>query len=254
MRFASLGSGSRGNALVVEAGTTRVLIDCGFGLRDTTARLGRLGLAPQDLSGVLVTHEHSDHVAGVFKLALHYKLTVWMTRGTFAACAAGEARSRVEAIAVDAAIALGDLEIFPYAVPHDAREPVQCVVSDGRVRLGVLTDSGCATPHIEQCLNGCHALVLECNHDPDLLRTGTYPARLKARIAGRYGHLGNDAAAALLASLDTGRLQHVVAAHLSEQNNRPDLARAALAGALGCSADWIGVADQEEGFAWRDLR
>lgn len=254
MRFASLGSGSRGNALVVEAGSTRVLIDCGFGLRDTAARLGRLGLTPGDLSGVMVTHEHSDHVSGVFKLALRHSLKVWMTRGTLSACPDTEPRPGVDAIAIDAPITVGALEVFPYPVPHDAREPVQFVVSDGRVRLGVLTDCGCVTPHVERCLDGCDALVLECNHDPELLRGGSYPARLKSRIAGRYGHLDNESAAALLAGLDSRRLQHVVAAHLSEQNNRPDLARAALAAALGCNANWIGVADQETGFGWRDLR
>jgi phosphoribosyl 1,2-cyclic phosphodiesterase len=139
-------------------------------------------------------------------------------------------------------------------VPHDAREPVQYVFSDGDRRLGVLTDTGCVTPHIERCLDGCDALVLECNHDSEMLRRGAYPPQLKTRIAGRLGHLDNAAAAALLATLDRRRLQHVVAAHLSEQNNCPELARAALAGALGCGSEWIGVADQETGFGWRELR
>ncbi len=255
MRFASLGSGSRGNALVVEAGSTRILIDCGFGLRDTVARLARLGLTPEDLGGVLVTHEHSDHVAGVFKLALRYRPdgvadprhAGRLPCGRCQVAHRGDRRSMPRSPS-----ATWRSFPIPYLTTRASRCSAWC--RTGASRLGVLTDSGCSTPHIEQCLNGCDALVLECNHDPDLLRTGTYPARLKARIAGRFGHLDNDAAAALLAALDTGRLQHVVAAHLSEQNNRPDLARAALAGALGCSADWIGVADQEEGFGWRDLR
>lgn len=253
MRFASLGSGSRGNALVVEAGTTRILLDCGFGPRETARRLGRLGLDPGDLAGLLITHEHSDHVAGAFALALRYDLTVWLTSGTLAACPTEGPQPRLERIAIDAAFAVGALEVLPFPVPHDAREPVQYVFSDGRHRLGVLTDTGCATPHIERCLNGCDGLVLECNHDMDMLRGGSYPPPLKARIAGRLGHLDNAAAASLLAVLDPRPLQHVVAAHLSERNNRPELARAALAGALGCGSEWIGVANQEDGFGWREL-
>ncbi|MBI3140934.1 MAG: MBL fold metallo-hydrolase [Rhodocyclales bacterium] len=254
MRFASLGSGSRGNALVVESERTRVLLDCGFSPRETVARLGRLGLAPEDLAGVLVTHEHSDHVAGAFGLAARFGLTVWVTHGSFAA--APRVRGDLPAVQlIDShePFQAGALEMHPFPVPHDAREPVQFVIADGRHRLGVLTDAGCSTPHIERMLDRCDALVLECNHDLAMLEAGRYPPALKRRIAGPYGHLDNGAAARLLAALQPGRLQHVVAAHLSEQNNRPDLAQAALAGALNCDPAWIGVASQAEGFAWRSL-
>lgn len=255
MRFASLGSGSRGNALVVEAGASRLLLDCGFGLRATCARLARLGLSPDDLAGVLVSHEHGDHIAGVFRLAQRHRLKIWLTRGTLSAVKhAHAAAADIELIVGDTPFSVDGIEVLPYPVPHDAREPVQFVFSDGHSRLGVLTDTGCATPHIEQCLNGCHALVLECNHDAEMLAAGAYPASLKARISGRFGHLDNASAAALLAALDPRPLKHVVAAHLSEQNNRPELARRALAGALGCTPEWIGFAHQEEGFPWRDLR
>lgn len=254
MRFASLGSGSRGNALVVEAGTTRLLVDCGFGLRAIDARLARLGLAAEDLTGILVTHEHSDHVSGAFGLAARNGLPVWMTHGTRAAMSQqGAQPPPVEVIDGDEAFGAGDIEITPFPVPHDAREPVQFVFGDGAVRLGLLTDTGCATAHIERMLSGCHALVLECNHDSALLEAGDYPPALKRRIAGRFGHLDNAAAAALLAGLETKCLRHVIAAHLSERNNRPELARAALAGALNCEPDWIGVAGQDEGFAWRSM-
>ena len=127
------------------------------------------------------------------------------------------------------------------------------MVTDGAFRLGVLTDLGMSTPCVEQSLSGCDALVLECNHDLDLLADSDYPASLKQRIAGRFGHLHNEAAAALLAALDTSRLQHILAAHLSKQNNTPDMARAALAAALACTPDWIGIADQLDGFAWRAM-
>ncbi len=254
IRFASLGSGSGGNALIVTCGGTRVLLDCGFGPRETVARLARLGTAPDELTGIVVTHEHSDHVAGAFRLARRFSLRVWMTAGTFAAAPRGLSKlPDVELIDSHRPFALNELEVHPFPVPHDAREPVQFVFSDGKCRLGVLTDTGCSTPHIERMLSGCEALVLECNHDVQMLCRGSYPPALKARIAGRYGHLDNTAAAALVAAVDTSRLRHVIAAHLSAENNLPELAQSALAGALNCHPDWIGVAHQTQGFGWRDI-
>lgn len=254
MRFALLGSGSEGNALVVQAGTTCVLMDCGFNLTETTARLSRLGLEPAQLSGIVVTHEHSDHISGVARLARKYAIPVWLTHGTLRA----HARSMgdlptVTEITPEIGFSIGDVAVQPYVVPHDAAEPVQYVFGNGKSRLGVLTDVGCATPHIEEMLSGCDALVLECNHDADMLRNGDYPYPLKQRVGGRLGHLSNGAAAALLARLDNSRLQHIVAAHLSQSNNLPELAVQALAGALGCSEDWIAVANQSEGLGWREL-
>lgn len=254
MRFASLGSGSRGNALVVEAGTSRALLDCGFSVKSTLARLGRLGLVAEDLAAILVTHEHADHVAGVFRFARRFGLPVFLTHGSCAAITPAASRTP-ECRLIDTAevFSIGDLEIRSFPVPHDAREPVQFVFNDGRHRLGVLTDSGSITPHVVDTLRLCDALVLECNHDPELLATSSYPAILKRRILGDFGHLSNTQAATLLKQIETNRLQHVVAAHLSEQNNRPALAQKALAAALNCSTDWIAVASQEDGFGWREL-
>jgi phosphoribosyl 1,2-cyclic phosphodiesterase len=252
MRFASLGSGSGGNALVVEAGTTRLMVDCGFGVEVTARRLARIGLAPGDLTGILVTHEHDDHVGSALPFARRHKLRVWMTHGT--AQAIGRLNSKhIVPIDGHGTFALGDIEVQPFPVPHDAREPVQFVLGDGAVRLGVLTDIGAPTRHVEAMLSGCDGLVLECNHDMAMLETGPYPPPLKARIGGPFGHLANDAAAALLKAIDRSRLKHVVAAHLSETNNRPELARAALSAALGCAPEWVGVADQANGFDWRSL-
>jgi phosphoribosyl 1,2-cyclic phosphodiesterase len=256
-RFASLGSGSQGNCLIFASVGTRILLDCGFNPRETTARLARLGLAPEDLTGIIVTHEHSDHVGGVFPFARRHGLPVWLTYGTLSAIRESNADidQKVTTTLIDghAAIAIGDVLVQPYTVPHDAREPVQYVLSDGMRRLGVLTDTGCSTPHIEAMLSGCEALVLETNHDLGMLDKSTYPAWLKARVSGPFGHLDNNSSAALLASLDCSRLQHLVAAHLSKQNNTPELARAALVSALGCTPEWVGLADQAEGFGWRDL-
>jgi phosphoribosyl 1,2-cyclic phosphodiesterase len=251
VRLASLGSGSRGNALVVEAGGTRVLVDCGFGPRQLARRLGRLGLSPEDLTAVLVTHEHADHVAGAARLAARCNLAIYLTHGTLAASRLEGAR--LEVIDGHRPFAVGELEFHPYPVPHDAREPVQFVVADGCRRCGLLTDAGFVTPHMRDMLAGCDALVLECNHDAGMLAAGSYPPALKRRIAGREGHLSNEDAAGLLRAIDTRRLQHVVAAHLSQENNLPALAQAALAAALGCGHGEIGVADQEDGFAWRQL-
>jgi phosphoribosyl 1,2-cyclic phosphodiesterase len=254
MRFACLGSGSEGNGLLVEVDSTRVLIDCGFGLRDTVARLGRIGVAPDTVTAIVVTHEHSDHIAGVAPFAARFGTQVWLTFGTLAAVAERFAGlDHVYGFDSHDRFAVGAIEIRPFPVPHDAREPVQFVCSDGHWRLGVLTDLGVSTAHVESSLSGCDALVLECNHDLDMLANGDYPYPLKQRIAGKFGHLDNGAAAGLLAKIDTSRLKHLIAAHLSQHNNRPELARAALAASLGCAAEWIGIADQQLGFGWREF-
>ena len=254
MRFASLGSGSDGNCLLVEARSTRILADCGFGLGETVARLARCGVEPASIDAILITHEHDDHIGGAARFARKFRTPVWMTHGT--SQAAGAAFADTGTLTVfdcHQRFAVGDLEVEPYTVPHDAREPAQFVFSDGASRLGLLTDAGSLTAHMQAVLSGLDALVLECNHDLDLLWGGGYPQRLKERIAGKFGHLDNATAATLLTSIDTSRLTHLVAAHLSKQNNTPELAGAALARALNCAPDWIGVATQQEGFDWRQI-
>ena len=254
MRFASLGSGSEGNGLLVEVGATRVLIDCGFGFRDTVARLARIGVAPEAVSAIIVTHEHSDHICGVAPFAARFGTSVWLTFGTLEAVAERfAALPHVYGFDSHDVFEIGDIEIRPFPVPHDAREPGQFVCSDGCWRLGVLTDLGISTAYVEASLSGCDALVLECNHDLDLLANGDYPFSLKQRIASKFGHLDNGAAAGLLARLDNSRLKHLIAAHLSQNNNLPALARAALAAALDCEPEWIGIADQHLGFGWREF-
>lgn len=254
MRFASLGSGSEGNALLVHVGQTYVLLDCGFGLKDSVTRLARLNIAPEQLSGIVVTHEHGDHCGGVARLARRFNLPVWLTHGTLhGQPKAFDNIAELHEIDPHQPFTILDLEIQPYPVPHDAAEPVQFVFGDGARRLGVLTDAGCSTPHIEAMLNGCDALVLECNHDSAMLMSGDYPYSLKQRVSGRLGHLNNQESAGILANLDTGRLQHLIAAHLSSKNNTRELAVKALCGVLDCAENWVGVATQQDGFNWRDI-
>lgn len=256
MRFASLGSGSSGNSLAIEAAATRVLLDCGFGLREAMQRILRLGLEPEQISGILVTHEHDDHAGGVFRFANKFRIPVWLTHGTFTMSQRylpAQCNFTVHIIDSHEAFSIGDLYIQPFPVPHDAREPVQFVLGDGQRRLGILTDTGTSTPHIEHMLSGCDGLVLECNHDLEMLMNGPYAYPLKKRVSGRLGHLDNQTSASLLSRLDNSKLKHLLAAHLSAQNNHPHLARNALSTVLGCEPEWIGIADQEQGFDWRQL-
>ena len=260
LRFASLASGSGGNCLVVEAGDaasgTRVLIDCGLNLTVTERRLRRLGLEPADIDGLLVTHEHGDHAHGAFGFAAAHNIVVYLTYGTMLALKAeGRVIEGVRMVFVNGrqSEALGGMQVIPFTVPHDAREPVQFVLSDGSCKLGVLTDIGAPTAHVATTLSGLDALVLECNYDRDMLWSGGYPTWLKQRIAGPFGHLDNEDSARLLGALDCSKLKHIIGAHLSQQNNKPELARAALARALNCGEAWIGLATQDEGFGWRSL-
>jgi phosphoribosyl 1,2-cyclic phosphodiesterase len=258
LKFASLGSGSEGNALLIStaSGTTRttVMLDCGFPIRETERRLQRVGMQPADLAGIVVTHEHQDHVGGVFKFARRHRIPVWLSFGTYQAVRKDCDGVTFHICRDGEGIAINDLELTPYTVPHDAREPVQYVADNGRCRLGVLTDAGQSTPHMIQALSGCDALVLECNHDREMLANSSYPPSLKRRIGGAYGHLSNDTTAEILSALDKSRLRTVVGAHLSQQNNTPELARNALCSVTAGSGIEVMIACQEEGFDWVDLQ
>jgi phosphoribosyl 1,2-cyclic phosphodiesterase len=257
IRFRSLGSGSGGNATVVEAAagitSTRILVDAGFSLRELEARLARAGLAAADIDAVFVTHEHGDHIGCAVAFAGKHDLPLWMSRGTWRAIGSPAAPAGLRFARDGEVIAVGDLELQPFTVAHDAAEPLQLCCTDGQARLGVLTDLGSITTHMLECLVGCGALILECNHDAAMLAASRYPPSLKARIGGRFGHLSNDTAAEILAHCMNPRLMHVVAAHLSRENNRPAIARAALAACLGGDADAVVVADPANGFDWLRL-
>ncbi|HLU61280.1 MAG TPA: MBL fold metallo-hydrolase [Gammaproteobacteria bacterium] len=252
MEFAVLGSGSGGNCSLVRHGRTCLMVDNGFSVAETEKRLARLRTEPESVSAILVTHEHGDHISGVARFAARYDIPVWMTPGCYA-FAQHKGLPNAGLLMLSEPLVIGDLEVLPVAVPHDSREPAQYVFSDGARRFGLLTDLGRITPHVIECYSGLDALMLEANHDSEMLANGPYPHRLKRRVAGNYGHLSNGQAADLLAAADVSRLQHIVAAHLSEHNNRPELARRALAAALGCEEDWIGIAHQDDGLDWRQV-
>lgn len=252
MRFASLGSGSRGNATLVQHGDTCVLVDCGFTLRETEIRLARLGIDGNALDAVLVTHEHGDHIRGVGPLARKFGVPVYLTHGTYRQSRIGQVRDLIKINSHDS-FAVKGLQVQPVPVPHDASEPCQFIFSNGAKKLGVLTDLGSITPFVQQSYCGLDALLLECNHDAEMLEKGPYPYSLKRRIGGDYGHLSNFQAAGLLREIGVGQLQHLVISHISEQNNRAELAATAVADALGCQQDWLTVADQQLGFSWRAL-
>jgi phosphoribosyl 1,2-cyclic phosphodiesterase len=247
LRFKSLGSGSSGNATVVQArdGTqvTHLLVDCGLGIRELVKRMGAAGMLAEQVDAIFVTHEHGDHIGCARALALRERIPVYMSHGTYAAIGQPDFDGLLRIVADGHDIEIGALHVRPFTVPHDAREPLQLTCTDGATRLGVLTDLGRSSDHVMQELAGCATMLLECNHDPVMLESGSYPWPLKRRISGGWGHLANEAAAAIATALRASGLKQVVAAHLSEQNNRPELARAALASAMGCEASDMLVAD-----------
>jgi len=253
VRFASLGSGSRGNATLVEAGGTRVLVDCGFAAREAERRLAAVGVAPADLCAILVTHEHGDHVRGVVPLATRYGLEVWSTPGTWRALGGPELPGLRLFSPHNGTLRVGDLRVTPFPVPHDAREPAQLVLDHNGTRLGVLTDTGSVTAHARALLAECDALMLECNHDLGLLRGGPYPPVLQARVSGPFGHLSNDQAAALVDEIPHRRLRHLLIAHLSAKNNRPSLARQALLQVAADLAPRLALAEQDRPTRWLAL-
>lgn len=253
IRFKSLGSGSTGNATVVQAtgdgGATHVLVDCGLGVRELHRRLGHAGMLAEQIDAIFITHEHGDHIGCARSIAVRERIPVWMSEGTWIALGRPDFDGLLRLACDGDAIDVRGLRLRPFTVPHDAREPLQLTCTDGAVTLGVLTDLGHATQHVLDRLAGCATLLLECNHDRAMLEAGPYPWFLKQRVGGDWGHLANDEAAAIAAAVRPRGLRQVVAAHLSEQNNHPDLARAALQQALGDGLD-IHVADGPTGSAW----
>lgn len=255
MRFCSLGSGSGGNSTLIEASqgitSTRLLVDAGFSLRELVKRLARAGCAPEDVDALFITHEHGDHIGCALAFASRYRVPLLMSRGTWRAVGQEDFDTTLLRLTrCGEVVALGDMALHPFGVPHDANEPLQLSLHDGSVRLGLVTDLGSAPESVAQALRDCQALLLECNHDEEMLRTGPYHPSLKKRILGTHGHLSNAAAAELLSKCLNERLNVVAAAHLSEKNNTPTLAAAALEPVLGGANAGLRIADPKLGLDW----
>lgn len=252
LRFCSLGSGSRGNGTLVSSEGSCVLIDCGFSVRDLQRRLSLAGVAIADIDAILVTHEHADHAQGVMRAARASGAAVLATAGTWRGMRV-QPRAEDRVIVAEEAFALAGLEVLPVTVPHDAREPVQFLFELRSRRLGVLTDLGHPSAHVLDRFRGCDGLLLEFNHDVDMLQAGSYPPALKRRVGGAFGHLANAQASALLAALQPERLQVVLAGHLSEQNNTRELAAAALATVMADHDARLALADQQGASDWFEV-
>ena len=256
LRFRSLASGSSGNATLIEGSDglhrTRVLVDCGLGLRQLIARLAVEGIGPADLDGIFITHEHGDHIGCAPMLVARYGVPLWTSAGTAQYAAFAGLESALNLVRDGQVFAIGGLQLHPFTGPHDAREPLQLRCTDGDRVLGLMTDIGHVTGHALAALAGCHALVLESNHDVELLAQSRYPDFLKRRVGGQHGHLSNVQAAAALGALRHDRLNTVVAAHLSERNNRPDLVSRAFAAVLGCGEADVLLAERH-GRGWLDV-
>lgn len=249
--FSSLGSGSKGNGTLVRSKDALVLIDCGFTLKETERRLLRLGVSPQELDAVIVTHEHGDHINGVGPLTRKYKTPLYITAGTRRSKKMGEI-PETHIIKHYQPFTVKSLHVTPVAVPHDASEPAQYIIECQNKRLGILTDLGNVSPHVEMHYQSCDALILEANHDPAMLASGAYPFSLKQRVGGAWGHLSNQQAARFLASVDRQKLEYLVIAHISRQNNSIDLAQEAFRDVQQPVKNVV-YACQDEGFDWLSL-
>jgi phosphoribosyl 1,2-cyclic phosphodiesterase len=235
----------------VELNETLLMVDCGLSVKAAEERLNILGRTPTDVTALLVTHEHADHIQGVARFARRYNTPVWMTPGTASAVAAGI--SRLHTLNCHRKLELGDIAVQPFPVPHDAREPCQFAFAGAGRRLGIMSDTGHITSHIAERLEGCDALAIESNHDLKMLHRGPYPVAVKDRVASSIGHLNNAQAVNLLERVGHPELQWVVALHISEQNNSRGDVRDALTGALRSDEQSLFLAEQSTPSEWFEI-
>ena len=252
MRFSSIGSGSRGNSTIIEHDDTVVLIDCGFSIKQTEKKLGCLGLVASDIDAILVTHEHSDHIRGVSLLAKKYKIPVITTVGT-SKFLKNPSQLDLVFIDTDSDFNVGNFEVTPVLVPHDAREPVQFIVRGGDLKFGILTDVGSITKHIIDLYQKCDGLLIESNHDEDMLANGSYPLVLKKRVGGPWGHLNNKQMLHFLKKIQISQIQQLVIGHISENNNSIALVKDAIS-EISSQLSSVSYATQNEGFHWKELK
>ena len=249
MKYASLGSGSRGNCTVIVSEQTTILVDCGFGCRETERRLTAKGVEPASVEAIFVTHEHSDHRRGVGPFARKYAPCVYGTKGTLSRV--DLERCQFSEIECGVPVKIADFIVRPIAVPHDAREPSQFVVENATRRIGILSDIGSLTREVVEHYQQCDSLFVEANHDLDMLWNGPYQYSLKVRIASDRGHLSNDQTADFVSQVDHSDLQSLVLGHLSQENNLPEIVNGYFH-ALRHKMD-VSIASQGEGTDWIHL-
>lgn len=250
-QFASLGSGSEGNATVIRTHDACVLVDCGFSYKKLCERMPALELEPCDIDAILVTHEHADHIRGVGPTARKLNIPVYLTDGTAQTRALGRL-PRLEILQAGDAVQFGELLARAHGVPHDAREPVQFTFHYRGLSLGLLTDVGSIPDDLLDAFRRLHGLILEANHDVQMLAYGPYPPGLKQRVGGHFGHLSNEQCRYVLDHIDWSLLQHLVIAHVSQKNNSAERVTAMLDG-LPLAEVGFEIACQERGFTWRTL-
>lgn len=251
MRFCCLGSGSKGNASLVSYKNTLLMVDCGFSMREVLSRLQDVQCRPEQLTALLVTHEHADHINGVATLAKKLSLPVYATRGT-ARTGKLETIADVRWINLDETFQVGDITVRPVAVPHDAHEPCQFLFTAAGRRLGIITDLGSISVHVQQAFNDCHALLLEANHDAEMLWQGPYPEGLKRRVASDWGHLSNQQAEDFLHGINQTTLMTLVLGHISEKNNCLTRVKQHFQ-QFAQSCRQVTYASQDSGFDWLDV-
>ena len=252
MRFAILGSGSGGNAAIIQHQQTTILLDCGFTIKECCARLEKLSVSPDQVNAIVVTHEHGDHYNGVGPFSRRFNTPVYMTHGTWQPHRSGKI-AELNLINAHEPFSVGSINISPFPVPHDAREPCQYCFTTDNHKLGFLTDTGMSTPHIENSLQQCDALVIEFNHDSQMLRDGPYPPKLQVRVGGRTGHLNNHQSSDVVEKLLHDDVQHLVAAHLSEKNNHPDHVATLLKQRTENRSCQVTIASQHDVSGWITL-
>ena len=250
MKLLSLGSGSGGNATLLQSGGTTLLIDCGFSLKELESRLAKADLTASCIDALLLTHEHGDHVKGAATLSRRYNVPVWSTAGTSRGCKWHQDSQLHHFHANGNSFRIGAVEVTPFTVPHDAAEPCQYLFQANQKRLGILTDSGCITSHIIAQLQGLDALVLEFNHDIKMLQQGPYPPFLQRRVGGNHGHLNNYQSADLLRQLDHQRWKYLIGAHVSEKNNAEHLVRDAVESVDNSLSERLQILNQNVPSQW----
>ncbi len=229
MRLCSIASGSSGNCIYVGSDSTHLLVDTGISKKRIEEGLSELQICGEDLDGILITHEHSDHIQGLGVFCRRYGIPIYATKGTIAGICACKTLGKMpeglfREISSDEVFDIGDLTVKPFAISHDANEPTGFRIEKGEKAVAVATDLGIYDDYIIECLKGLNAIVLEANHDTHMVEVGPYPYQLKRRVLGEYGHLSNELSGRLLCSILHDNMKHILLGHLSKENNYPQLA------------------------------